>query len=199
MNWHTSLDVGTFVGALGVVFLLLVFELVVLTAGLSVSQAVDALVDSASLPDHAMLNWLFRKEVPFQVSLVSALTAYGGVGLLTQALANAIYGHPLPLLYALPGAILMALEAPALVEKVFKRIGLTPSRAHPADSFVGQEAVMHDDAERDASGLALLKDSTGYVHMLQVEPELEADTLKAGDRVRITKKVHIALHFAQRI
>ncbi|TVR52442.1 MAG: DUF1449 family protein [Puniceicoccaceae bacterium] len=190
-----------FTGALVVVAVIGLLQVLGLVAGLDLAEGADELLpdfDAPStaglegVPAHfAMLGWLELGRVPVLFSLVAFLTLFAVIGLNGQALLALSGLGPLPALLAAPPVFLICLVplkwTNRLLAKVMPR---SESMAVSKETFLGRIAVIVvGEATHERPAEARLTGPLGRTHYVMVyadEPEVRlasgAEVLLVGRR-----------------
>lgn len=183
--------------SLMVMGLILVVELIGTLMGASASQMLDS-----SLPDldadgpdagsgiaSGLLSWLYVGRAPLLILLAAFLTGFGLAGLILQAAVKAVFGfHLWSWLAAIP-AVIAAAPFTRVVGIFFSRVmRQEESDAVSRETFIGKIAVVvRGEARPGFPAEAKLRDLTGTVHYVLVEPD-EADAiLPSGSEVLLVK------------
>jgi ABC-type multidrug transport system fused ATPase/permease subunit len=177
-----------FTGALLAVIVILATE-VTLTAlaGSGLSDILDSLIETHSLPDSSFTNWLLVKELPMLIVICSLLASFGICGLLLQGVLTQALHLPLSLLGALAAVRAMA--------KALSGLKLVHSSAVSPASFIGQRVTLNSpQASQGYAGAASFIDRYGATHTLMVEPTLPDVTYTAGEVLTVAERVSIALY-----
>lgn len=188
-----------FTFALGLLFGLLLLEVVGLLLGLSIfghtgdvdipadhgldleaQPNVEALLSHQASP----LPETETRGAPLMVTCAAALLGFGVTGILVQSLASAVAG-PMPLWAAVILASVLGLGFARAFGGVFAR--LIPSIQTTATSaqFLGgiQGVVTQGTARRGAAAEVRLRDRHGNLHHFRCEPLNDADVIPQGTPV----------------
>jgi len=196
-----------FIIALLLMLFIAALELIGMLGGFGISDLIDSAipdfdadVDGLDAPDGGplgeILGWLAVGKVPLLVLIVSFLTAFGLSGLVGQTAIKSVTGHYLPGLTAGLGALTIALPAT-------RHIGLAIARIMPKeetdavshDTFIGNLAeIIRGEAKIGAPAEAKLKDFTGKVHYLLVEPDEDGVVFSQGDKIILVRKNGAVFH-----
>jgi len=182
MEFFLSPNVAVFSGVLVAVAALCVLELVsTMLAGGGVSHLLDTLVDTNSLPDSTLTNWLLIKDVPLMVALTTLLTGFGATGMAVQATALTLLGSTAPPLISMPLAVGGAVLLLRALSSTFKKLKVVNSTALAAYEFIGQRvALLSPTASKAMMGEAKFTDRHGLTHYVMVRPADE-ETFAADD------------------
>jgi hypothetical protein len=184
--------------ALMVMGLILVFELAGALLGASASELLDKAIPDfdADGPDadpgilSGLLSWLYVGRAPLLILLAAFLTGFGLTGIVLQAAVKGVFGfHLWTWLAAIP-AILAAAPFTRVVGIFFSRVlRQEESDAVSSDTFIGKIAiVIRGEARSGFPAEAKLRDLTGTVHYVLVEPD-EADAVfPSGSEVLLVEK-----------
>lgn len=194
--------------ALLIMLFIAAMELVGMLAGMGISDVldsalpdleidadVDAELDGPDVPDGGnafaeILGWLAVGKVPLLVLIVSFLAGFGLVGYIGQAAIHSVTGVYLPGLLA--GVIAFAAALP-----ITRHLGLMIARIMPkeetdavsSDTFIGQIAeIIRGEAKIGTPAEAKLKDFSGQVHYVLVEPDDAEMCFGQGDMIILVEK-----------
>lgn len=191
-----------FMVALGVMLGLFSLEMISLLLGLGLSDIVDSMLpdfdvdgalDGAGAADGAadgFFSWLGLGQVPFVVFLVFLMTFFGVSGLLTQQIAQGMWGDLLNpwLASGVAGAVSLPLTgktASFLGERFFK----DETEAISKEAFIGQIATITlGETKKGKPTRAKFTDSFGTTHYLMVVPMEDGQIFRQGDEVVIVEK-----------
>jgi hypothetical protein len=199
-----------FVASLVVMLSLMVFEIVGMLIGLGFSEALDSLlpeqvelegpeigaeVGAAS----ALLSWLYVGRVPLLMLLILLLSSFGALGLLTQGIMRALFGHSAPMLAVSCVSLLLSLPLVRGSASCLGRImPQDESSAVSTQSFVGRTAtILRGRAQVSSPAEAKFNDQFGQCHYVLVEPDTAGETFESGCQV-ILVKTEGAVHKAIR-
>lgn len=185
-----------FTGALLAVIVILATE-VTLTAvaGSGLSDILDSLIETHSLPDSSFTNWLLVKELPMLIVICSLLASFGICGLLLQGVLMQALHLPLPTWLLVGLSLLGALAAVRAMAKALSGLKLVHSSAVSPASFIGQRVTLNSpQASQGYAGAASFTDRYGATHTLMVEPTLPDVTYTAGEVLTVAERVSIALY-----
>ncbi len=185
-----------FTGALLAVIVILTLE-VTLTAlaGSGLSDILDSLIETQSLPDSSFTNWLLVKELPMLIVICSLLASFGICGLLLQGVMTHAVGLPLPHWLAMALSVLGALAGVRAMAKALASLKVVHTSAVSPASFIGQRVTLTSpQTSQGYAGAASFTDRYGTTHTLMVEPALPDITYTAGDVVTVAERVSIALY-----
>lgn len=193
--------VAPFVGALAVVLVLFVVEVVLtLIAGSGCTSLMESLVSMDSLPDTSFTNWLLVREVPLLMTILSFLMGFGSSGLLLQVVAAHTLGSPLPFLLMLVPTTAFGAATVRMLALSFKKMRVVHTTALTPQEFIGQVATLTSpEARQGYSGEASFTDRHGYTHYLMVEPDSAQVVFTQGDKVVLDSKVSDALYRAHKV
>jgi hypothetical protein len=188
MEIFLSPPVAVFTGVLAALAVLLVFELVAtLVAGAGLSDLLDTLIDTTSLPDSTMTNWLLIKDAPLMVTVTAMLAGFGLTGVGVQLTSNLLLNTLAPLTLVVCLAIVGAVAAVRAQAALFKKLKVVHSTALHAHEFLGQQVtVLSATATDELLGEAKFTDRHGQTHYLMVRPQ-DGATFKQGDVVVLTE------------
>lgn len=136
------------------------------------------------------LSWLGVGKVPLMVILMSFNLLFGTIGTVIQFFAHDILGTALPLMGAVPLAIVGALFLNSYVTRFFARI-LPKEETYvvSADGFVGKTAVITIGTARfNLPAEARLKDIYGTTHYVRVRPKDSTVEFPAGTEILLLEK-----------
>lgn len=140
--------------------------------------------------DATPLDWLNAGRIPAMALIILFLASFGILGLALQGVAQAVTGATLPLLLAVPAALIAALPvtrwAGRLVGRVFPR---TETTAISRDALVGLRATVTTGTAR--TGLpapARVQDRLGGTHHVLVEPEAGGAPLPERSEVLLLRR-----------
>ena len=157
-----------------------------LAVGAGMTHALN-LLDFDSFADSALLNWFFVRGVPFMLVLVAAMLGFGAGGLLVQSIAVGVMGAALPLLVAVPLALVAGVFTIRLMTSMFKRTQLVSTKAVSRATFIGRVAtVTSNRASHHAPGEAVLRDEHGAPHYVMLRPADPTELLFEGDQAELT-------------
>ena len=185
-----------FTGPLLAVIVILTLE-VTLTAlaGSGLSDILDSLIETQSLPDSSFTNWLLVKELPMLIVICSLLASFGICGLLLQGVMTHAFSLPLPTWLVVGLSLLGALAAVRTMAKALSGLKLVHSAAVSPASFIGQRVTLNSpQASQGYAGAASFIDRYGATHTLMVEPTLPDVTYTAGEVLTVAERVSIALY-----
>lgn len=190
MEFFLRPEVVVFTSVLVVVALVGVFELAAtVLAGAGFSQLVDALVDVDALPDTAAAEWLFVKEMPLMVIVVTLLCGFGVTGIAAQGLAGATLGHLLPAALAYALACTGGVLSVRTLGMVFHKLKVTHTTALQPSQFIGRRAtLLSETASRGDAGEAKFVDEHGQPHYVMVQPREDSVVLRQGQTVVLLEK-----------
>lgn len=187
-----------FTFALGLLFGLLLLEVLALLLGLSlfgVEADVDIPTDqgldleaqpdvAALLSQQAALPEAETRGAPLMVSFAAALLGFGVTGVLVQSLASAI-ANPLPLWAAGGLALVLGLGFARAFGRVFARLVPRIQTTATSAQFLGgiQGVVTQGTARRGAAAEVRLRDRHGNLHHFRCEPLNDADVIPEGTPV----------------
>lgn len=188
-----------FTGALVLMLMIAVLEIVMVLVGVGISDLLDNLLPDldldADMPDSGsgglarLLGWLNFGEVPALILLVVFLVSFGVTGLLMQMLVQPLAGTLLPgWLVAIP-VFLLALPQVRFVGKLLRRFGLGGgTEAVGRETFVGGVAVITvGEAATGSPAEARLRDKYGTNHYVMVEP-YDGETFSRGEQVLLVEE-----------
>lgn len=197
LHWTANPALFSFMAAIAVLFMLLMLELLFLSANLSASEWLDSLVSADARSRHPLLRGFTYPGMPLSFSVAALLATYGVFGLMLQTMAMSIQGHALPWQYAVPLPVLAALVSPKALGSALGALGLFSEDPDlERFQFIGKEAVMAESATPDAPGLAYLTDATGYRYLLRVVPGNDG-VFSEKQRVRMTARLKLTLYQAE--
>lgn len=189
MSLLTLPEAAPFVVALGVLLLLGAIEGVTLMFGASPSHWLDGLLGSD--PPDGFLGWLHLGRAPVLALCAVFLTAFALGGLVLNALALNVAGHPMPRLLSIPFAVLAALPVVRACGGLIVR--LVPQEETYAVSFtslVGRVATMLGHARPAYPAQAKTADGKGHTLYLMVEPDESVEELANGSDVLLVRQIH---------
>lgn len=188
-----------FTGALVLMLLIAVLEVVMVLVGVGISDLLDNLLPDLDLdtdmPDGGsagvarVLGWLHFGEVPALILLVVFLVGFGVTGLLVQMLVQSLAGTLLPAwLLAIP-VFLLALPQVRFVGNLLRRLGLGDgTEAVGRETFVGCVGVVTvGEAAAGSPAEARFSDKYGTSHYVMVEP-YDDETFSQGERVLLVEE-----------
>jgi hypothetical protein len=186
MDFFLSPPVAVFSGVLLCVALLCLFEFAAtLVAGVGFTHLLDTLIDTDSLPDSTLTNWLLIKDVPLLMAITALLSGFGITGLALQGFAASVAGAALPLLAAVPIALGGALGSLRMLAGAFKKFKVVHTTALSASEFIGQTVMLlSPTATANFLGEAKFIDRHGQTHYLMVKPAGD-EVFKQGDAVEL--------------
>lgn len=179
-------------------------ELASLLIGFSPSSSIEAMLPEVDVPDldgpdipdvggaefgplSAVLSWFSVGRMPILVLLVIFLTAFGLSGYIVQAIAGAAFGGPvnawLAAIPALVGASYATRHLGRWLGRIFPR---EHTEAASQQEMVGSYAtIIRGEAKKGQPAEAKAQDLRGRSHYVLIEPNDDATTYAAGDRVFI--------------
>lgn len=188
-----------FTGALVLMLMIAVLEVVMVLVGVGISDLLDNLLPDLDLdtdmPDGGsagvarLLGWLHFGEVPALILLVVFLVGFGVTGLLAQMLVQSLAGTLLPAwLLAIP-VFLLALPQVRFVGNLLRRLGLGDgTEAVGRETFIGCVAVVTvGEAAAGSPAEARFRDKYGTSHYVMVEP-YDDETFSQGERVLLVEE-----------
>ncbi len=160
-----------------------------LLAGAGLSDLADLLIDTDSLPETAVTNWLLVKELPLSVVLALLFFFFGATGWGVQHASEVLsHGEPLPLPLAVPLAVLGMGAGTHFVGRLLRPLFATHTTAVFSAELVGRPALlMSPRAAAGFAGEAKLTDQFGQTHYVMVEPEGDCE-LKEGERLILVRQ-----------
>jgi hypothetical protein len=183
--------------ALMIMGLVLVVELVSALIGASASQMLDSSLPDldASGPDTepgalaGLFSWLYVGRAPLLILLAAFLTGFGIAGLILQSAVKSLLGFPLWSWLAAIPAVAAAAPFTRGVGIFFSRImRQEESDVVSRDTFIGKIAVIvRGEARPGFPAEAKLRDLTGTVHYVLVEPDEANAVLPSGSEVLLVK------------
>lgn len=187
MDFFLSPAVAVFSGVLVCVAILCLLEFAAtLVAGVGITHLLDALIDTDSLPDSTLTNWLLIKDVPLLMALTALLSGFGITGLAVQGFAASLFGAPLPLLAAVPLALGGAAGGLRMLAGAFKKFKVVHTTALAASEFIGQSAMLlSPTANASFLGEAKFIDRHGQTHYVMVKPADDGVVFKQGEAVEL--------------
>jgi hypothetical protein len=199
MDFFLSPPLAIFAGILAALAVIFVFEVVAtLAAGAGLSNLLDTLIDTHSLPDSTLTNWLLIKDVPLMVTVTGLLAGFGLTGVAVQMGANLLFGAPLPLAVAVVLAIVGAIATVRGQSLLFKKLKVVHTTALHAHEFLGQLVfVLSPTASRTLMGEAKFIDRHGQTHYLMVRP-VGDETFRQGQVVELVEPTsggYLAKHY----
>jgi hypothetical protein len=183
--WPFSLAVGLLIGVA-------MAEAAALVLGASLLHWHADFVDhSDGAPDGA-LGWLHFGKVPILVILVIFLTAFALTGFVSQFAARAAIGVFLPLLAAVPLALVVALFAVRALGGTLSRIiPRDETSAVPDASLVGRiGSVVIGTARAGKPAQARVRDEHGTSHYVMVEPEGPDQVFESGASILLVRHLN---------
>ncbi|WP_300619802.1 YqiJ family protein [Dokdonella sp.] len=189
MSLLTLPESAPFVVALGVLLLLGAVEGITLMFGASPSHWLDGFLGTD--PPDGFLGWLHLGRAPVLALCAVFLTAFALGGLVLNALALNVIGHPMPWPLSVPLAVLAALPAVRACGGLIVR--LVPREETYAVSFaslVGRVATMLGHARTDYPAQAKTTDRHGHTLYLMVEPDESVDDLASASDVLLVRQIH---------
>lgn len=199
MEFLLSPPLAVFAGVLAALVAIFVFEVVaLLIAGAGLSNLLDSLIDTQSMPDSTLTNWLLIKDVPLMVTIIALLTGFGLTGVIVQSGSHMLFGATLPLAVAVSLAFLGAIASVRAQAALFKKLKVVSSTALHAHEFPGQRVTMLSATASDALlGEAKFTDRYGQTHYLMVRP-MGGHTFVQGQVVELTEPTNGGF-FAKRL
>jgi hypothetical protein len=162
----------------------------------SPSQWIDGLIPELPADVHGVLGWLHLGKVPFLVLLILFLAGFAICGYAVQTISWSIAGGFLP-------AWIAALPAALSGISTVRGVGALLTRVVPGDessavselSLIGRAGVViRGTARRGLAAEAKVRDTTGRMHYVMVEPDLDEQTFAEGDDVLLVRKVGARFH-----
>lgn len=188
--------------AIGVMLLIALTEAMGMLIGVSAAGLLDQLAPEIDVdadadvsvdgPDgaeagalSAVLGWMCVGKVPLLVLLVALLTMFGLTGFILQAGTNAVAGAHLPLVLAVPAALLVALPPTRwLALGLAKAMPKEETEAVSSRTFIGKVAVITRGVASDGvPAEAKLRDAHGQMHYVLVEPDTTDAQFPSGTEV----------------
>lgn len=141
----------------------------------------------ASIP---ITGWLGLGKVPLAIWMACVLTGFGLSGFILQSLSNALFGFSLPVMIAIPLALVPALAFVQIASGWLARlIPKTETSAVSLRSMGSQHGVItQGTARRGNPAEVRLKDRHGNSHYLRVEPFEDDAELPQGTEVYVIRK-----------
>jgi len=191
--------------AFAVLLVILGLELVSLVLGFGFSQFIDNIFDGGDIALETdidsdvefengsiskYVSWVKVKNVPVLILLIIFLATFSVTGFTLQSISNKFFDFTLPLIAAIPGAIILCLPfyrwiSKTLGTKLFKE----ETSALFESSFVGEEVEIVVGTSRSGfPAEAKFKDMYGQLHYIMVEPEDAEIEFKQGTKVVLTEK-----------
>lgn len=178
--------------ALVILFILLIFELVMLTlGGLNLDSIlpdfhVDVDVDSAM---GIISSWTLLGKVPIIIMISILLCGFSASGLILQSLVNNFTGSPLPLWIAvvitLPCTLLFTRFAGGFLARLFPK---DESYVVSKTQFIGQVAIINQGvAKYNLPAEAKLKDGYQKTHYVRVKPEHPGEEFPVDTQVLLLR------------
>ena len=135
-------------------------------------------------------SWLHVGKVPLVVLLSLALGGFASGGFLIQGLSGSLLGFALPLLIAVPVAVIFALVMVRYTAQFFGRLmPKDETSVVSAEQFLGQVAVINQGTARfNMPAEAKLFDAHGQAHFIRVQPETEGDVFPEGTSVLLIQR-----------
>ncbi len=160
-----------------------------LLAGAGLSDLSELLVDTDSLPESAVTNWLLLKQLPLSVVLALLFFFFGATGWGVQHASELVNrGEPLPLWVAVPMAVAGMALGTGLVGRLLRPLFATHTTAVFSTELVGRQALLLSPrAAQGFAGEAKLTDQFGQTHYVMVEPESGCE-LKEGERLVLVRQ-----------
>lgn len=193
--------------SLAVMILIAVLEGIATVLGAGASSGLDSMIHDLDLNiDHDIpihdfdssmshfLGWLRIGQIPVLMLLIIALTSFGLLGLITQAVMKKTTGFYMQgWIAAIPvsvATLFMTRFCGGILHSIMPKDETT---AISAESLVGRIAVITlGTARRGYPAEARTHDEHGQTHYFQVEPDCDDDTFSTGDEVLlISMKGHI--------
>ncbi len=189
--------------AIAVMLFLAIIEGIAILFGTGVSSAMDSMMPemditpAADIPDtdfgsilNRFLGWLRIGEVPVYMLLVIALTSFGLLGLVFQAVMINTAGFYLPGWLAGIPVFIVTLFMLRLWGKLLQAImPRDETSAVSADSLIGRVAVITlGVAGKGSPAEARTQDIHGQTHYFQVEPDNDEETFSSGTEVLLVSR-----------
>lgn len=193
-------ETAPFAAAIALMLMIAAAEAAGLLFGVSPAGALDQAfpdLGAEAAPDGGgeagpggLLAWLGVGRAPLLVLLIVFLTAFGVAGFALQGLARAAFGGPLPLIAAIPAALIAAGPASGAIVRLARRVlPRGGSEAVSAESFIGRVAtVLAGEARSGAPAEARVKDAYGQTHYVRVEPDVETEIFEKGAEALIVSR-----------
>lgn len=210
-DWLTAPGNAPFAVALLVMVGLAIVELIAVTTGVSVNDAVDELIvphaGAETLGDaptgmeataggdadgmiSRFLAWLYIGKVPVLMVLVVFLTVFGMSGLILQQLLRGLTGVALPAIVAAPIVVIACLPLVRVCTAGLARL-LPRDETNAVDvaTFVGRTArLVGGSARAGLPAQGRLTDTFGTTHYVMIEPEDARETLPADSLVLLVRQ-----------
>lgn len=190
-----------FTVALAVMLVIAMMEGTSLVLGAGITNVLDKIipvfdfdVDAPELSNTTgftkFLSWLRIGEVPFLITLIIFLTAFGLIGLILQSMVDSVAGTLLPAYVASAPALLVTLPVLRVSHRVVaKIIPKDETYAVSEDTFIGRIAVVTGGTATAKKGAqARLKDEFGRDHYVLVKPDNEGDSFPPKTSVLVVSK-----------
>jgi hypothetical protein len=180
---------AVFLASLGVTVLLCVVEgLALAFAGTTMPSFMD--FDSDGDSGGGPLAYLNAGHLPATLFVASAAAVFGVTGLGVQQIATTLIGAPLPLLAAIPIAMVASVPGTHMISKSLGALmPKTETTAISGDDLLGREGeVTLGTGTRGNPVQVKLRDEHGQSHYVMVEPARDDETLSQGHNVLITAR-----------
>jgi len=189
MNVLALPELAPFVIVFGVLLVIGAIELAALVTGASLTHWLDGML-SADPPD-GVLGWLHLGRAPVLVLLAVLLTSFAAFGIAFNVVAYRLFAQPLPMLFSVPAAFVLALPVVrASGSAAMRLVPREESYAVTFDSLVGRVATMLGHARRAYAAEAKTADGQGHTMYLMVEPEDPETRLEAGSQVLLVRQIN---------
>jgi hypothetical protein len=136
------------------------------------------------------LGWLHLGRVPILVLLILFLAGFSVSGYAVQAMAGTLFGSLLPWwLASLPAALTGMCCVRAIGGLLARLLPDNETTAVSEQSLVGRTAMVTQGIAR--TGMAAqtkVRDASGGLHYVLVEPDIAAETFAEGDSVLLVRK-----------
>lgn len=179
-----------FSAAIFVVLCIVALELALLfTSGMTASDMVEAMLDTDSFVETAWTNWLLVKGLPLSVAVVVLLTGFGVGGFALQMASSQLQGSPLPLVAAVPLALVVAWATLKLAGPLLAPLFGTNTTAVDLASLTGlRTTILSPRCTSSVMAEVKVLDAHGQPHWLMVlAAEGEGDFVH-GDEVVLHKQ-----------
>ncbi len=182
-----------------------VLEVVTMLLGFALSHVVDSAIpgldhDSSFDLDlnhdghisfgENLLGWLHVGQVPVLILFILMLLGFGLGGVVTQWVSLNSIGRPLPLIGAVPIALIVGFAIVHLIGGLAKRTVLKDeTSAISTESLVGHSATITLGSTRQGHPTqAKVRDKHGLTHYVMVEPIQDGVEYQTGQSVMLVEK-----------
>lgn len=137
-----------------------------------------------------MSEWFHLGQVPTLILLILLLVGFAIGGVTIQAVATAALGKPLPLLAAVPIALVLGVLAMRFGGMAARRFVLRDeTTALSADALLGHSATIMLGATRKGTpSQAKVRDKFGQTHYILVEPLQDQTEFSTGQSVMLVQR-----------